>query len=130
MRLKLLPLAGALLLCAASASAITSSNDPIRTPLLGTTVSVSTSAWTKVPTTSTSGTTLILFSNPASNSSSIAVCPSASSVIPGEATTVLNMELQPGEYDWFHFYGSLNFWAISLNGASGAENLHIKEFKQ
>ena len=129
MRLKLLPLAGGLLLSIApKVFAITSAYDPIRTPVTATTVSVSTSAWTVIPATPTSGRTLIHLSNPASNSAAMAVIISTSSASPGEATTVRPHEYQPGEGDWFHFYGGLYFYALSLHTA--AENVHVQEYKQ
>lgn len=92
-----------------------------------TTVSVSTSAWTKVPATSSlTGRTDICLDAPASNTANVAAIISTSSVVPGEATTVRPIEIIRGEEDRCIPVGDgLYLYLLSLNTA--AENVHVQE---
>lgn len=92
-----------------------------------TTVSISTSAWTKVPTTSSlTGRTEVCIDLPAAATANMSATISTSSVIPGEATTVRPIEIVKGEMDRCVQIGdALYLWVISLH--TGAENLHVQE---
>ena len=125
----LLPLLGGLLLLARTCSfAESDSTDPIRVPIQATTVSPSTSSWTAVPTTDTSGRTLVHLSNPSGNSASFAVVISSLSATPAEATTVRPFELEPGEGMWLLMPPSVYAYAMSLH--TSTESIHVQEFKQ
>lgn len=92
-----------------------------------TTVSISTSAWTKVPTTSSlTGRTTICLDLPASATANMSAIISTSSVVPGEAITVRPIEIIKGEQDRCIDVGdALYLYVLSLHTA--AENLHIQE---
>lgn len=93
----------------------------------GTTVSISTSAWTKVPTTSSlTGRTTICLDLPAAASANMAGIISSVSSTPAEATTVRPIEVIRGEPDRCIDIGDgLYLYLISLHSA--AESVHVQE---
>lgn len=93
----------------------------------GTTVSVSTYAWTELPTTSTlSSRSGIKISNPSTNTGNV-VCILATTT-PTEATTVRPIEIQPGENPFIPCRIDIELYCISLHTA--AENVHVQEVRQ
>lgn len=92
-----------------------------------TTVSISTSAWTKVPTTSSlTGRTEVCIDLPASATANMSAIISSVSSTPVEAITVRPIEIIKGEMDRCIQIGdALYLYVISLH--TGAENLHVQE---
>lgn len=92
------------------------------------TVSISTSVWTKVPTSRTlSNRTEVIVDEPASNTANMVahynVCSSTFSSV---ATTVRPIEIIKGEQDRpYEIDGNTCLWVLSLHTA--AENLHYQE---
>lgn len=130
MKTKLLPLLGGLLLlCSPVHAGGDTEEKPISAPGTGTTVSISTSAWTKVPTTSSLTTRSgIKVSNPASNNAAFAAVLSTSSVTPGEATTVRPVEIERGENPFVPCSDNTYLYLLSLH--TSAENAHVQEVRQ
>lgn len=93
----------------------------------GTTVPISTSAWTKVPTTSSlTGRTEICLDLPAAASANMSGIISSDSSTPVEATTVRPIEIVKGEQDrCFDVGDGLYLYLLSLH--TGAENVHVQE---
>ena len=93
----------------------------------GTTVSISTSAWTAVPTTvalnSRSG---IKISNPSSNSNNIACI--LDTAAPTEAITIRPIEIQPGENPFIQARYDIFLYCVSLHTA--AMSVHAQEVGQ
>lgn len=95
----------------------------------GTTVSVSTSTWTKIPTTSSlTGRTSIVVSNDSANGSKMAFITSTNSSTPSEATTVRPYYLDPGQFIVLGVGDARYFYGIYLGAA--AANVHCKEYSQ
>lgn len=92
-----------------------------------TTVSISTSAWTKVPTTSSlTGRTEVCLDEPASNTANMAGTISSESSTPAEAITVRPIEVVKGEEDrCFPVGDGLYVYLLSLH--SSAESVHVQE---
>lgn len=93
-----------------------------------TTVSISTSAWTKVPATSTLSSR---------NGLAVSLPASATAVMVGHfggctstavATTVRPMELAKGSFIFVPVSNDVCLWLLSLN--TSAENVHVQEIKQ
>jgi len=102
---------------------------PISRVGTGTTVSVSTFAWTNAVTSSSlSNRACVKVSNPSSNNASFVYIPSTSSVIPGEATTVRPGEIETGEGPCIAAGDSIYIWLLSLH--TSAENAHVQEWGQ
>lgn len=103
------------------------SETPILSVGTGTTVSISTSAWTVVPTASTMSTRSgIKVSNPSSNTANVACI--LDTAAPTEATTVRPIEIQPGENPFVPARTNLNLYCVSLN--TSAESIHVQEVGQ
>jgi hypothetical protein len=92
-----------------------------------TTVSISTSAWTKVPTTSSlTGRTEVCVDLPASASAGMVGIISSNSSTPAEAITVRPIEIVKGEQDrCYDVPDGLYLYLLSLH--TGAENAHVQE---
>lgn len=91
----------------------------------GTVVSVSTSAWTLLPASSSlSGALGLKVKNPSTNSYSIGCTGSASS--PAEAITVYDFEIEPGENPWISFGPPLSLYCVSL---TAAQDITVKQYK-
>lgn len=102
---------------------------PINAVGAGTTVSISTSAWTKVPASgNTSGRTGIKVCNPSGNSATMYGVISSNSSSPTEATTVRPIEIQAGENPLIPIADNLYLYLLSVH--TGAENAHVQEVKQ
>jgi hypothetical protein len=95
-----------------------------------TTVSISTSAWTKVPATSSlTGRHGIIVDCPAANSANVAAIISSNSSAPTEATTVRPIEIIRTEREREVLVGSgLHLYLLSLHTA--AESCHVQEFRR
>lgn len=95
-----------------------------------TTVSVSTSSWTKVP----SGTQLsnrsgILVNNPSTNNASMVGVLSTDSSAPSEATTVRPLEFATSsDFTFVPISSGVYLYLLSLH--SIAENVHVQEIVQ
>lgn len=95
----------------------------------GTTVSVSTSAWTLLPAaTSLAGRTGVMLTNDSSNASNCAVILSTSSTLPSEAVTVKPGSLIPGVTAIIGVADSIYIWGLYLGTSAG--NVHVKELRQ
>ena len=93
----------------------------------GTTVSVSTSAWTAVPATSSlTGRQRLIVSNTVTNASYMACTISSSA--PSEAITVHNIYIAPGATLDIGVASNLSLYCV-YTGAAGA-NIHVKEVNQ
>lgn len=101
---------------------------PVNEVGTGTTVSISTSAWTKVPTSQTSGRTGIKVCNPSNNSGTMYGVMSSNSSSPTEATSVRPIEIQAGENPIIPISDRLYLYLIS--GHSAAESAHVQEIRQ
>lgn len=101
---------------------------PIRDYGTPTTVSISTSAWTMVPTTSTTGRIGIYVDVPATaNASMVAHIGNCTST--AVATTVRPIEIVKGEQSsYFPLRDDVCLWVLSLHSA--AESLHYQEVKK
>lgn len=120
-----------LALGASSVLALDVEQKPVRYVGTGTTVSISTSAWTLVPASSSltsqdrSG---IKVSNPSTNNAAFAAILSTSSVTPGEATTVRPIEIGAGENPFIEAEKNIFLYLLSLH--TSAENAHVQEVGQ
>lgn len=101
---------------------------PIKEYGTPTTISVSTSAWTKLPTSSTlDGRFGLLVSNPAS-SNAVMVAHLGNCTSTAIATTVRPLEIAKGGFILVPVSPSVCVWALSLH--TSAENIHVQEIKQ
>lgn len=100
---------------------------PIGAAGTGTAVSISTSAWTAAPATSSlNRRTLVKLRNKASNTAAIICTVSAAS--PSEAITVGDIEVQPGENPSLEIDDNMDLYCVSLH--TGAETINVKEYRQ
>lgn len=91
------------------------------------TVSISTSTWTKVPATSTLGArTGIKVNNPSTNNASV-VC-TLDTTAPTIATTIRPIEIQKGENPFIPVRVDVLLYCLSLH--TSAENIHAQEVGQ
>jgi len=100
---------------------------PILSVGTGTTVSISTSAWTLVPAASTlAARSGVKISNPSTNTANI-VC-ILDTATPTEATTVRPIEIQAGENPLVPARSDILIYCLSLH--TSAENVHTQEVGQ
>lgn len=117
----------ALFIAAFVSAAPTVKEAPIEVVGTATTVSISTSAWTAVPTASTLARRVgIKVSNPSSNSANI-VCILGDGT-PSEATTVRPIEIQTGENPFIPVRVDAYLYCLSLH--TSAESIHVQEAGQ
>lgn len=94
-----------------------------------TTVSVSTSAWTRLPATSSlSGRTGVMITNDSANASNCAIIISSSATEPTEATTVRPGSLRPGVTAIIGAGNNMYIYALYLGASAG--NVHVQELRQ
>lgn len=129
--MKKLMVIGFFLLCANSVHALSVNDKPVYDVTVATTVSVSTSAWTRVPPTWADNTESRLgveVSNPKTNNATIVGVISISTYVAGvsEATTIRPIELEAGENELFKIGSKLYLYLLSLH--TSAENVHIQEY--
>jgi hypothetical protein len=115
---------------ARSFAAIPVLEQPITARGTGTTVSVSISAWTKVPASSSiDGRSGLLVNNPATNTARMLGILGGCTVSPTEATTVGPLEFAPStDFSYIPVSNAVCLYLISLNGS--AENVHVQEVRQ
>jgi hypothetical protein len=103
---------------------------PINSVGTATTVSVSNSTWTKVPTTpSLVGRTGIVVSVPSTNTANVVGVLTVSTSGPTEATTVRPFEIEKGN-SFALVPAADNVYLYLLSLHSGAESVHVQEVKQ
>lgn len=95
-----------------------------------TTVTVSTSAWTKVPTGSPIGNRSgVLINNPSTNNAGMVGVLSTNSSSPTEATTVRPLEFsQSSDFTFLPISSGVYLYMLSLH--SVAESVHVQEVVQ
>ena len=93
-------------------------------------VSISTSTWTQVPSSNTSGRVGFELNNPASNSSSVHGFRTSSSDVPSDSTSTTKVvEFSPSSAPSYLPYSDETYlWLVSQN--SSAEDVCVQEYKQ
>lgn len=101
---------------------------PIRNIATATTVSISTSAFTRVVSSVQAGRIGVFVSNPDSNTATASCVFSKETSSPTEATTVRPLEIGVGEDKFYPIADNIFLYCISLH--TSAESIHVQEVLQ
>ena len=102
---------------------------PVNSVAAATTVSISTSTWTLVPTSNTAGRFGVLVNNPSGNNARMVGVLSTNSSTPTEATTVRPLEFAPAtDFTFLPVSDKIYVYLLSLH--TSAESVHVQEVKQ